>query len=104
MTVVHWVPFDAALHTAIVELAGFVGADPQDVVPVVNATTAVNVVLNSLSLGLGDLILLTTLTYPAVCSNIPGFPVGGIVHTIQSKSTAAHSVSTSCPCKELQRH
>ncbi|MEW5313357.1 MAG: hypothetical protein WDW38_004930 [Sanguina aurantia] len=46
----------------------FLGALPLDVVPVTNATTAVNCVLRSLSLRPGDLILLTNLTYPAVKS------------------------------------
>jgi hypothetical protein len=56
----------AALVTAVVDVAGFVGADWRDVVPVTNATTGVNAVLQSLKLQKGDLILMTNVTYAAV--------------------------------------
>lgn len=49
-------------------VASLVRASPQDVVPVTNATTAINCVLMSLQLRKGDLILITNLTYPAVKS------------------------------------
>jgi isopenicillin-N epimerase len=56
----------AALVTAVADVAGFVGADWRDVVPVTNATTGVNAVLQSLKLQKGDLILMTNATYAAV--------------------------------------
>lgn len=56
----------AALVTAVAGVAGFVGADWRDVVPVVNATTGVNAVLQSLNLQKGDCILITNATYAAV--------------------------------------
>jgi hypothetical protein len=56
----------AALVTAVADVADFVGADWRDVVPVTNATTGVNAVLQSLKLQKGDLILMTNATYAAV--------------------------------------
>jgi isopenicillin-N epimerase len=56
----------AALVTAVADVAHFVGADWRDVVPVTNATTGVNAVLQSLKLQKGDLILMTNGTYAAV--------------------------------------
>ncbi|MEW5299020.1 MAG: hypothetical protein WDW36_002075 [Sanguina aurantia] len=56
------------LVQAVSAVASLVQASPLDVVPVTNATTAVNCVLQSLTLRPGDLILLTNLTYPAVRS------------------------------------
>lgn len=56
----------AALVTAVADVAGFVGAHWRDVVPVMNATTGVNAVLQSLKLQKGDLILMTNATYAAV--------------------------------------
>lgn len=56
----------AALVAAVADVAGFVGADWRDVVPVSNATTGVNAVLQSLKLQKGDLILMTNATYAAV--------------------------------------
>lgn len=57
-----------AMRQAQLAVAGFVGAEPRDLVFVANATTAVNVVLQSTQLGPGDLILLASTTYPAVRS------------------------------------
>lgn len=56
----------AALVCAVADVAGFVGADWRDVVPVTNATTGVNAVLQSLQLKKGDLILMANTTYAAV--------------------------------------
>lgn len=56
----------AALVTAVADVAEFVGADWRDVVPVTNATTGVNAVLQSLQLHKGDLVLMTNATYAAV--------------------------------------
>ena len=50
------------------ELAAFVGADPADIVPVANATTAVSAVLRSLALDAGDELLVTSHGYNA-CRN-----------------------------------
>ncbi len=55
-----------ALDEARDRLASFVGADPAGVVFVRNATTGVNTVLRSCSLGAGDEILLTDHGYEAV--------------------------------------
>jgi selenocysteine lyase/cysteine desulfurase len=51
---------------AVADVALFVGASWQDVVPVVNATAAVNAVVDSLQLRRGDLLLMSNATYPAV--------------------------------------
>jgi isopenicillin-N epimerase len=56
----------AALVSAVADVAEFVGADWRDVVPVTNATTGVNAVLQSLKLQKGDLILIANTTYAAV--------------------------------------
>ncbi|KAJ9521145.1 hypothetical protein QJQ45_022843 [Haematococcus lacustris] len=53
---------------AVAQVARWVGAEPADVVPVTNATTAVNAVLHSLPLRKGDVILVMNTTYPAVRS------------------------------------
>jgi isopenicillin-N epimerase len=55
----------ARLDIAREALAAFVGAAPQDLVFVPNATAGVNAVLRSLSLGPGDELLLTNHTYAA---------------------------------------
>lgn len=51
---------------AVADVAGLVGCRPQDIVPVTNATTAVNAVVSSLGLCRGDLVLMFSTTYPAV--------------------------------------
>jgi isopenicillin-N epimerase len=56
----------AALRRAAARLARFVGARPQDLVFVENATSGVNAVLRSLAFRPGDEILATTHTYNAV--------------------------------------
>lgn len=56
----------AGLIKAVADVAAFVSADWQDVVPVINATTAVNTVVNSVKLKKGDLLLVANTTYPAV--------------------------------------
>ncbi|GFH14720.1 PLP-dependent transferase, partial [Haematococcus lacustris] len=56
------------LVAAVAQVARWVGAEPADVVPVPNATTAVNAVLHSLPLRKGDVILVMNTTYPAVRS------------------------------------
>jgi isopenicillin-N epimerase len=53
------------LNDARVVLAGFVGADPADLVFVVNATTGVNAVLRSLTFAPGDELLTTSHVYAA---------------------------------------
>jgi isopenicillin-N epimerase len=55
-----------ALARARGALAGFLGADPADLVFVENATAGVNSVLRSLRFAPGDEILVTALGYPAV--------------------------------------
>eukprot|EP00803_Ostreobium_quekettii_P003884 evm.model.scf_1233.4 EVM.evm.TU.scf_1233.4 scf_1233:24014-35309(-) len=65
--------FFPALHSALVQLSDFIGVQPQDVVPMHNATSAVATVVNSLVVGPGDLVLMTTMTYPAVRSTLARF-------------------------------
>lgn len=48
------------------EVAALIGARSSDVVPVANATTAASAVISSVPLRRGDLLLMTSLTYPAV--------------------------------------
>jgi len=47
------------------ELAAFIGAAPQDVVAVTNATAATAAVMASVPLGPGDWLLCTNMTYAA---------------------------------------
>lgn len=65
---------ESTLMTALVaardQVARLVGAQEGDVVCVPNATTAINCVVNSLHLRKGDLLLMTSLTYPAVRSTL----------------------------------
>jgi selenocysteine lyase/cysteine desulfurase len=56
----------SGMVAAVADVAEFLGADWRDVVPVVNATTAVNTVVNSIKLKRRDLLLMTNATYPAV--------------------------------------
>ncbi len=60
------------LETAIAHLAEFLGADPEDVVPVRNATEGVNAVLRSFPLEAGDELLVTSHGYNA-CRNAADF-------------------------------
>ena len=53
-------------------LAGLIGADPQDLVFVANATAGVNSVLRSLRFRAGDEILITTHGYNA-CNSVARF-------------------------------
>ncbi len=55
-------------------MAALIGAKGQDMVPVVNATAAANIVINGLGLRRGDLLLMTNLTYPAVRPAPPSDP------------------------------
>jgi isopenicillin-N epimerase len=59
---------EALLDAARERLARFVGADPDDLVPVTNATTGVNAVLQSLTFAPGDELLTTSHAYGA-CRN-----------------------------------
>jgi len=59
---------EARVDAARAELAPFVGAEPEDIVPVSNATTGVNAVLESIELSPGDELLLTNHGYNA-CRN-----------------------------------
>ena len=54
------------MHAAREALAGFVGARPQDLVYIPNATTGVNTIARSLELGAGQEILTTDLEYGAL--------------------------------------
>jgi isopenicillin-N epimerase len=54
------------LRAAMVPVAGAIGAAPEDVVFIDNATTGLNAVLRGLDFEPGDEILLTSLTYPAI--------------------------------------
>ena len=56
-----------AAAQAKAELARFIGARPQDVVAVTNATSAAAVVMASVPLAPGDFLLCTNMTYAAVC-------------------------------------
>ena len=47
-------------------MAALIGARSSDVVPVANATSAASAVISSIPLRRGDLLLMTSLTYPAV--------------------------------------
>lgn len=64
----------ARLNAAREGFAPFLGADPQDLVFVPNATSGVNAVLRSLSFAPGDEILLTSHTY-AACQKTVDFIV-----------------------------
>jgi isopenicillin-N epimerase len=57
------------IDAARAALAPFLGAVPEDIVPVTNATTGVNAVLRSLRFEPGDEILLTNMGYNA-CRNV----------------------------------
>ncbi len=57
--------FPDLLRTATERLAGFLNADPDDIVPVANATTGVNTVLWSLPFESGDELLVTDHAYNA---------------------------------------
>jgi isopenicillin-N epimerase len=64
-----WRHYDSRLHPVRSELAGFLGANPRDLVFVTNATTAVNAVVRSWPLRRNDEILTTNLDYNA-CRNV----------------------------------
>lgn len=63
------------LDDARAALAAFVGADPEDLVAVRNATSAVNAVIRSLELSPGDELLVTDHAYGA-CKNACDFVAG----------------------------
>lgn len=64
-----WRHYESRLEPNRRGLAHFIGADPADVVPVANATTAVNAVVRSWPLSPGDEILTTSHDYNA-CRNV----------------------------------
>lgn len=57
---------EGLLRAAVSPVAGAIGAEPEDVVFVDNATTGLNAVLRGLDFEPGDEILLTSLAYPAI--------------------------------------
>lgn len=64
-----WRRYEERLEPARQELAKFVGARPQDLVFVTNATAGINAVVRSLRLRRGDELLTTNLDYNA-CRNV----------------------------------
>lgn len=64
-----WRHYDERVDEARAELAKLVGASPQDIVFVTNATTGVNAVVRSLKLRRGDELLTTAHDYNA-CRNV----------------------------------
>jgi isopenicillin-N epimerase len=64
-----WRRYEERLEPARAELARFVGARPQDLVFVTNATTGINAVVRSLNLRRGDELLATNQDYNA-CHNV----------------------------------
>ncbi len=56
----------SGLVSALGAVSSFLQVPFSDVVPVVNATSAVNAVVNGIQLGPEDLLLMTNATYPAV--------------------------------------
>lgn len=60
--------YDERMHPGRLALAAFVNARPHDLVPVTNATTAVNAVVRSWPLRAGDEVITTNLDYNA-CRN-----------------------------------
>ena len=59
-----------SVRASAADLATFIGADPQDVVFVVNATTGINSVIRSLDLQQGDAVLCLDLTYRPVLNTL----------------------------------
>ncbi|OGS56779.1 MAG: penicillin epimerase, partial [Elusimicrobia bacterium RIFOXYB2_FULL_62_6] len=68
---------EGRLDEARSALAAFIGADPDDIAFVPNATAGVNTVLRSLRFEPGDEILATDMEYNA-CRNAADFAVGGV--------------------------
>jgi isopenicillin-N epimerase len=64
-----WRRYEERLEPSRKILARFIGAKPQDLVFVTNATTGINAVVRSLQLGHGDELLTTNLDYNA-CHNV----------------------------------
>ncbi|MBW4523261.1 MAG: aminotransferase class V-fold PLP-dependent enzyme [Scytolyngbya sp. HA4215-MV1] len=64
--------YEALLDNARCDLAEFIGADPDDLALVTNATTGVNTVLRSLPFQIGDELLTTSQEYNA-CRNALNF-------------------------------
>ena len=106
------------LDAARRRLAGVVGADPQDLVFVSNATAGVNSVLRSLSFRDGDEILATTHGYNAcnnvarcvaqqgpamlVLAEIPS-PVESPQHIVRRGAVAGQSADADCPLGPCQQ-
>jgi len=59
-----------ALHKAAEQLGAFIGAEAKDIAFVENATTGCNAVLRSISLGLGDEVIVLTHGYQAVRNTV----------------------------------
>lgn len=58
--------FRGLMHGARAALGGYLGADPDDLVFVTNATTAVNIVAHSIPLDPGDEVVVTDHEYGAI--------------------------------------
>ena len=77
------------------EVARLLHADPADVVPVVNATSAVNTVLASTQLQPGDLIMTNSITYNAVRLCL-GLELNRPLSKLEGRSSSAASGCPSC--------
>lgn len=87
--------FAGLMAEARAVLAGYVGADPEDLVYVPNATTALNVVARSLPLEAGDEVLSTDQEYGAPAATCRQLGLAGGVR--QRAAVAGHAGSRGLP-------